>query len=132
MKQHITINQWKELNENQKIKWLNEIWYVHGLSFQEDVKNMKKIIPRWTIKDELIDLEGKFGDFTETKLELPNIGQMIGFLTNYKDHIYLGGITLDSHQWVVSSRRKDEIATEHIRVEICDALWEAVKEILEK
>ena len=57
---------------------------------------------------------------------LPNIGQMIEFLDeNYrKENLFVWAIDRSKDKWELYSQ-------EHESVELCDALWEAVKEVLE-
>jgi hypothetical protein len=58
-----------------------------------------------------------------------NIGQMIEFLTN-------GGCqwkhSFDGFVWKIESPDFDDLHYAESGIELCDALWEAVKEVLEK
>ena len=74
--------------------------------------------------------------------ELPNIGQMIEFLEDKKlrvpynndEEVEFFGVSKDGQgHWYVGVDGSDELAaTDHIRLELCDALFEAVREVLEK
>ena len=105
MKQHITVEQLNELSE----KTLSNYMVVVGYTVSQEGITKKDI--------EL--------------LPLANIGQMIEFLDEQKKFhfISLEGVP----EWVVSFGeylREDAYFSRD--KELCDALWEAVKEVLEK
>jgi hypothetical protein len=102
MKQHITPDQLNELSEKGKRRLIQ--WY-----------NLKKID----------DLKNKTGDAPKTPLL--SIGQMIEFLeetTKYQLHILRR--TVD---WKIIHGKQQYGKV--LGGELCDALWEAVKEVLD-
>ena len=109
MKQNISKKQWNELNEKQRVKWF---------SF---------------IKDE-------FATYPETIYEcndcgvscLPSIGQMIEFLEDYwKRGIDIKWWRGDKHYTVEKALINNEKLDKRWgSINICDCLWEAVKEVL--
>jgi len=114
MKQHITLEQLNELREKQKEKLIK--WY--------------KIQPEqlWTLKENLPNSSYYWSGFrileemkhNEDMLPVFSIGQMIEFL---EPHLKMT-IEHEVDMWFV-----DDYYNER---ELCDALWEAVKEVLNK
>ena len=100
MKQHITTKQLKELSEKGKDELMK--WFVGKLESNPD----------WD--DILVNPDGM----------LLSIGQMIEFLGNETE-----SISCWEDGWMVIERRgtKDKSYT---KSELCDALWDAVKEVL--
>lgn len=118
MKQHITIEQWNELTKQA----------------QEELKS-------WYVKrDDEMEGHLEYIIFGVLAVPLLSIGQMIEFLDEYfskKQYDFDIRIHSAGSAWKYPGQRltdlnppiKYEIEDE---VEICDALWEAVKEVLEK
>jgi len=114
MKQHITPKQLNELSEKGKSKlfvWLTKKGYHDGQCFMcgPDVhagrrKTVDKIKP------------------------LLSIGQMLEFLSDKNNVKYPITIHERFLDWKVVSRGSNEVYTKGL--ELCDALWEAVKDIL--
>lgn len=105
MKQHITCEQFNELSKFNKSKWFD--W------------SMKSEYARKT-KD---DWSGGINTVVESVMEIPNIGQMIEFLDEHKVH-YLKALECE---WPNYDCDYDKFFKAK---DICDALWEAVKEVL--
>ncbi len=101
MKQHITPNQLNELSDKGK-------------------KALSKFV-----KNKSWDVEYSDPTFTVVKLPLLSIGQMIEYLGEVEKFI-----TVDNHYGWVVTQGEDEIVTGMRIDELCDALWEAVKEVL--
>lgn len=97
MKQHITIEQLKELSEKGRKK-LNS--WITGIEFDSRI-------------------------LKHSSLQLLSIGQMIEFLKegNYKKELHNG-----FEKYIELARDIKEVP----EVELCDALWETIKQILEK
>ncbi len=136
MKQHITIDDLNQLSEKGKEKYINTFWFTHNgepIDFVEDGRTGKRY----------------------TKSNLPvedypllSIGQMIEFLDENigKRKIILStGLTFSNDEivwfprkekWVVGygleDERVEESKTKYYKDELCSALWEAVKEVLEQ
>jgi hypothetical protein len=113
MKQHITVDQLNELSEKGKERLF--VWEK-----QKDI-----------IYSSVPSVPNEF------RLKPLNIGQMIEFLIeNLGKGIGLYGIPADgpilkSGGWRIANPQAGIILAD-VTVELCDALWEAVKEILEK
>ncbi len=136
MKQNITAEQLKELNEKEKKKlrdWWNpkegdmfldsdgEVFYGQSNGFEDETYLPDKIYFKCT------DGEGK-----ETDLPLLSIGQMIEFLginrRVNKMVLFKNWEAGDFGGEDVGYRLGDPIE----RKELCDALWELVKSVLKK
>jgi hypothetical protein len=129
MKQHITIDQLNELSDKGKER-LREWWRpvagdcVYEISFDmvdfttEDCEGM------WPQLS--IILSDK-----QRHLPLLSIGQMIEFLVGtYGKRVDMDQVkdcSRDTSEWIVEAKHMSYHAEE-----LCDALWESVKEILEK
>lgn len=126
MKQKIIREQWNELNDEQKIKWFDKVHFVGvGIcpSLEEFSKRTKEMLPKWTVIDELRHQENSFGDFTEgIDADFPDIGQMIEFLGDDWWYDFFG-------IWFIGDDAGPEKKYEG---ELCDALWEAVKNKLKE
>lgn len=100
MKQHITKEQWDELDTRQKSL------YIYEPAMHKDWGE-KTILSATKLCDKDMDKMGNY----------PNIGQMIEFLgVNFRSLIYW-----DDTEWTVS------LDKDFMRKEPVDALWEAVK-----
>lgn len=101
MKQHITIEQWEELNKDQKCK-LYDYFLGDSIDF---------LVSR---------------DERQLKTQL-SIGQMIEFLeeNNSIDLIRKSPI---GNEWIIN--HPTTFGVEYIDKELCNCLWEAVKEVL--
>lgn len=120
MKQHITKDQVLELSENGQRK-LREWWFPKanmGDVYQED-----EIEPEESImccEDEIED--------RETVIPLLSIGQMIDFLDSEQKYTF--SIFRRTVDWkvIVNESQYGKVLGQ----ELCDSLWEACKDILEK
>ena len=129
MKQHITVEQLNELSEKGKEK-LGKWWKpIVGDWFDDD--GYMRIIP---------DDETK-GAFVLNSFHTPllSIGQMIKFLDEHrsKDMKYYWGVahveTPSENVWYVGDDGQDELSrTKHESKDLCNVLWGAMKEVLEK
>ena len=106
MKQHITLSQLNELSEKGKEK-LRKWWKPEEGDMCVTNTGYEVFI------GEHVDYE-RFQAFM-ADLPLLSIGQMIEFLEVHGNDCY----TVFDIWW-------------HMKMELCDALWEAVKEVLEK
>lgn len=145
MKQHITIDQLNELSDKGKEK-LREWWRPRELPFvivppDDDSigSGVNCYDPNWECywgvgHDWTVDKQE-----VENKLPLLSIGQMIEFLNEHIDSS-ISSLAIDRgefhwHVYVVDSIRgafplnNDQPIT---APELCDALWKAVKEVLER
>ena len=114
MKQHITAKQLNELGEKGKDR-LRKWWEPEEGNWYLDEDECQMVV--WCCED----------DVKETDLPLLSIGQMIEFLgEKWKDELFVS-------DWADSS-----IGTYYLPVrkiyegKLCDTLWQAVKEVLEK
>lgn len=109
MKQHITSDQLNELSDKAK----NKLWKMaepHDYEFNEMGAN---VCNRCGNFQSIPDFPGKC-------LPLLSIGQMIEFLVDNNSPMIKNDMgTIGSFEWVAGSE------------ELCDDLWEAVKEVLE-
>lgn len=115
MKRRITIDQLNELTDEQKKK-LNE-WYKPQEGDFIALKTCGR--QEWTIYTKDFDLS-----FCKEDLPLLDIGQMIEFLDTLQLDIYktLGGT------WSVNNLNGETFECGH--VDLVDALWKAVKQLL--
>ena len=119
MKQHITKEQLGELSQKGKDR-LIEIFV------QKDLRLIEAIFGK---EDKDPDMEYLRNTIDEDRLLL-SIGQLIAFLdenTEIKSNVHDGGFIDKWHGWNL-------FANNHyfVQEELCDVLWEAVKEVLEK
>ena len=118
MKQHITLEQLNELSKKGKEKYYE--W-----SFKLTRKEIESSFS-FTIEDLI-----KNG-----RIRLMNIGQMIEFLDEEEFHEFVG-IEKSHINWTVwmkdNTYQEIKIISKHGKTqkELCDALWKAVKEVLE-
>ncbi len=110
MKQRITLDQLNELSPNGQKKLLE--WEIeHGYA-PEDTARSEHLEKNYLLRE-------------------PNIGQMIEFLDEHGDFIYSKqGSGNEYLYWTTRERGKKQ--NKHMRKELCDTLWKAVKEVLEK
>jgi hypothetical protein len=120
MKQRISVEQLYELNEHQQNK-LRELWHPKDDSGEIGLHIIEGIfLVNYTAGNHIYDAhEREF--IKEHCLPLLNIGQMIELL----------GINMVSCvQYVTPAWAVHCNAKEYCGVELCDALWEAIKSIL--
>lgn len=135
MKQRITIEQLNELTDEQ-MKRLREWWYPNNVRLYDQYAIRYKY-------DDVMRFEPAIylGDYFRSEkpstifddvrvgeaLPLLSIGQMIEFI-----HFKRKRISIDTSEfgWEVVARTGDE-ASASIQEELCDALWETVKRIIE-
>lgn len=108
MKQHVTKEQFNECSDAVKQRW-NEYAVQRGF-----IRLVKKNDPEM------------FATITYAEMDLPTIGQMIEFLNENVKHFSIMK-NQDESEWLIGYvnylyRNKD----------LCDSLWEAVKEVLNK
>ncbi len=108
MKQHITQKQVMELSNEALIELIN---YSNKKGWDGPVIKFKR---------------GK----SEFQLTTLSIGQMIEYVSERKKDIHIEWLEHD--EWGVSSCLDEGWEDWKRESELCDALWEAVKEILEK
>lgn len=128
MKKHITVEQLNELSDKGKRR-LRKWWKP---TFGDKIYYEKKSIEYWFDNDDKYNMdnwknlgwgiahkEPKPKQYKDHRLPLLSIGQMIEFLrdSSYEGSSYFGA---------------NETDVQHQGKELCDALWEAVKEVLEK
>lgn len=129
MKQHITIKQLNELSEKNKKKFREAFWKISDgdLLVYGDYKDRlgKEVI---VFKYGMIPAdEDNFG------YKLLSIGQMIEFLDeknyDWKNKLFAieNDLNGEPKRWITQHPRYFPFHSE-----FCDALWESVKEILEK
>ena len=118
MKQHITVKQLKELSKKGKEKLMDrfvdaDIRLLHSIFPKEKTQSDRKFL-KSTIEEERL---------------LLSIGEMIEFLEEKFNGIIK---TSDEKQFIVSIKTSPHPIKQFYSFELCDALWEAVKEVLEK
>jgi len=108
MKQYITKEQWEELDDKQKWKWLY-------------FEMPKKILPYYYEGYDLRAIGHEMENYpiSDAVASYPNIGQMIEFLGNDLEEM------CQRAKWQVFIGEEDDFLSE--KFELCDALWEAVK-----
>lgn len=138
MKQQITVEQLKELSQKAKEK-LHELWtpewgdlytdilsphntvssasassfeYVHGI--RVDLEALKERTRTITYTQPQQEVE-------QFNLPIYTVGQMIAFLQPRKPLVMTCVHNEEKHSWIVCGREKEEL---------CDALWENIKEVL--
>lgn len=120
MKQHITVKQLEELSKREKEK-LRKWWVDHiqegDLYIDLDDVTMPEMI-------RCCEHELEY----ESEMPLLSIGQMIEFLDERND---FDEIIKDKDRWEFHTTMKPTGKC-FLDKELCDALWEAVKEVLEK
>lgn len=125
MKQHITIEQLNELSEKGKVR-LREWWFPN---------NVREHDLYWFGEDYEVETIGCCEDEVSVGKELPllSIGQMIEFLFDNDFGPYITSND-NAFYWIVEPVKKIDYwkKQEYSNTELCDALWEAVKDILEK
>lgn len=114
MKQHITLEQFDKLSTKQKnnlLKWALEKEYVVRLPNGID------------------DLLGR-----PYYVPLLSIGQMIEFLDEHDKFPTLFKYCVGEKEWTLGHDEDHGVTfvDEHKNTELCNALWEAVKEVLNK
>lgn len=119
IKQRITESNFNELTNPQKERWLKWCW-AHNYTM------------RYEYGDSISDVE--FGP--KDILGFPSIGEMIEFLDE-KAAWFSGVARLQPYSWsigMLTDSAEDhgpEFVERYCNRELCDALWEGVKEILE-
>ena len=109
MKQHISKRQWNELSEEHKI-------IILKIFFKENLN-------AWMIDDnkEILNIWKKQGFGI-------NIGQMIAFLGNSLSSVAKEGTNVNPIFTINCWKKTDFLPTEWgSKIELCDALWTAVK-----
>ncbi len=102
MKQEVTYEQWKKLTDKQELEFANTVYLKNGEKTQ--------------------------------KLAPPTIGQMIEFLeskakeTGFYRINFAGTPVMRKVEWY--HYKFDEFDRTYQKKELCDALWDAVKEVL--
>lgn len=121
MKQHITIEQLNELSKPSKKKLMNSIDNIFYLNAQKQFPGIATT--HWH----------------EDKNYLLSIGQMIEFLSKHREIVVvtngLGSLTgLPNFLWKAGGGGVGENMEDNLKTsdELCDALWEAVKEVLDE
>lgn len=111
MKQYITIDQLNELSEKGKDNYAE---------WRTGIKNAK-----WSLIENIARVENVMG---------PSIGEMIEFLSKNKDNYsFLAPVHGDCWSVITGDLYGKELRNKSFnKEELCDALWEAVKEILNK
>lgn len=122
MKQHITIEQLNELTDKGRER-LREWWKPKTLGelFYDPEHGYVAWNPSTPMKMRIAEVE---------PLPILSIGQMIEFLGQKTIEIDAYEQRWDS--WAVGVWERDGMSIRHESSELCDALWEAVKEVLEK
>ena len=110
MKQHITKSQLNELSDKGKDR-LKE-WFVRDFKWQ----GQAFVVPTRDV------------DFVSSI----NIGQLIEFLEESREYRNEFSIIRASYEndWIVGKRQEGGEVAGLLAEELCDALWEAVKEVL--
>ncbi len=133
MKQHITPDDLNQLSEKGKER-LREWWepeYGDRLAFKP--YGCRKLRERIYIEEmgyDIIDEVLGTTTIDANALPLLSIGQMIEYLDEHTEHaIEALAIDKGEHEWHVYWLVKNKPTIKS--VELCDALWEAVKESLE-
>jgi len=118
MKQHITEEQYNELSENQKKTW------------EKSMRN------KGYTMEKVYGPPGQYWPFIpDSILNFPSIGEMIEFLDREDAML---DISREINKkpfasvWHIDLIEKKNLKSLAVKPELCDALWEAVKEILEK
>lgn len=132
MKQHITIKQVDKLSviEKEKLrKWWKPKegdWAVNLIDYSKPIKEL--VGPSLVWNEEGILTIGRFDlkDIKEDFLPILSIGQMIEFLG---DDLLEIKNDIENDSWCVHLHNTDICKP---RNGLCDTLWEAVKEVLEK
>ncbi len=132
MKQYITIDQLNELDEQQMIKIRD--WYV--VQDGDPIAYKMNSRQKYWYKD-IVYNDPEYGYLWEPgskltrKWECPllTIGQMIEFLKDNKKEvtIYDPVFDYDNNRWLVRTSGDDE---NNRNKNLCDALWESCKEVL--
>ena len=147
MKQHITIDQLNELSDKGKkklIKWWEPKEGDKFLNWDEEVfyGELSSSTEAESYEPDKIYFKGSAGEGKEKNLPLLSTGQMIEFLGWLDITIYAGkqptrymrkkypNKNLDL--WIVQDGDYENASRSFNGNCICDALWEAVKEVLEK
>jgi len=132
MKQHITVEQLNELSEKGKkglrkwwepkegdkfLNYAGEVFYGEGYGPDDNTYSPDKVY-----------FAGTAGEGKEEDLPLLSIGQLIEFLRESSNFGTLGVLTANS--WVVNHNLP--LTKSFKAKELCDALWEACREVLEK
>lgn len=118
MKQHIDSDQFKELSAKGKDNLRNHYEDI-GLRPGDYFLN---------IKEDCIYIVDEYDiNFSNGDLPLLSIGQIIEFLGTDMDSIENEGT-----DWIVNKYSKGAIYEWTKRIELVDALWQAMKEVLEK
>lgn len=112
MKQYITEEQYNELSENQKKTW------------EKSMRN------KGYTMEKVYGPPGQYWPFIpDSILNFPSIGEMLEFLGDHTNGIY-------SYPVIEDEDGKKYLQSKYINgntlEDLCDWLWEAVKEILEK
>ena len=141
MKQHITVEQLNELSEKGKEK-LRKWWKPQDTDLVWNWKNKGEPEINHACNYQEAWDSSAGSDGYGNCFPLLSIGQMIEFLDDKRLHVpynndnlveFFGVSKYGLGHWYVGVDGSDELAsTDHIRLELCDALWEAVKEVLEK
>lgn len=152
MKQNITIDQLKELTQEQEAK-LRDLWkpkqynlVAYTYKYHEELETDRIIIKGLyngnpTKIEEVSDMEGEYVFPKENCLPILNIGQMIELLKqndkydcipSMKHQHYNGDNFIDVG---ICTKNNGHISTENFINnvecnELCDALWEVIKMIL--
>lgn len=138
MKQHISNKQLNELSKKGKEKLVE--WYLNRIEFDDDIVHLwlpEEKMEHHGYWDEEREFEkagylGKIRSYGGEMLPLLSLGQMIEFLDE-RERYSFAKQNMSSHflyYWTVrKTTEKQHISR---RKELCDALWQAVKLILEK
>ncbi len=138
MKQTITVDQLNQLSDSGKQK-LREWWNPEAFDLYVDTKanELTIVLPRM---GGLLNGDVPVVIKPDNGLPLLSIGQMIEFLDGEKlDMPYSGKVDFygvsktGEENWYVGVDGSDELAsTNHVKPELCDALWSACLEVLNK
>lgn len=157
MKQHITVEQLNELSEKGKEKlrkwWKPEYgdYYAYHRHTYKGIWKYSEHIYIDQMGYDIVDPTiGSDNEPGERDYPLLSIGQMIEFLDDDLDSIeyekmpdeYYGNLEYPRYEVSICNHEKHIICTEcgkdktgcykfYSNIELCDALWEAVKEVLE-
>lgn len=139
MKQHITIEQLNELSKNGQEK-LKE-WWKPQLDHIVAYKNYDQGVPLYLVVDNDMRSGWSFDQAMEGVIVLPllSIGQMIEFLDEHNHFSPKGNIVgivkeyvgSDEYWWGLKYEAYNDKMVMNSDKELCDALWEAVKEVLQ-
>lgn len=119
------ISWWVPQNGDKFLNYAGGVFYGESTGFEDETYTPDKI----SYKDTL-------GEGKETNLPLLSIGQMIEFLlTEAEINDFTYSRVVPYWQIEITNRSIGRGATGHIdigdSIELCDVLWEAVKEVLE-